>query len=162
MACCSSGYPGGGGWGGPPFFRFEREKRDPFLMLDSIMRGSWLINCSVSREKGKTTFDAVSNMGEGFPEPACRSRLQTTRCRCVRKRRGGDRPVKRHSRMVAKGPHRSRRVAPRLLQAVANDGDGKRVLVENVTVLKPEFRRLNVQVIVAAGNDRRHRKPTVG
>jgi len=27
--------------------------------------------------------DAVPKMGEGLPEPACRSRLQTARCCCV-------------------------------------------------------------------------------
>lgn len=29
--------------------------------------------------------DAVPEMGEGLPKPACRSRLQTTRCCCVQK-----------------------------------------------------------------------------
>jgi hypothetical protein len=49
-----------------------------------IIRAGWVILCSVSRTKAKA-FDAVPKMGEGLPEPACRSWLQTARCRCVQK-----------------------------------------------------------------------------
>ena len=42
------------------------------------------VDGSVSRTKAKA-FDAVPKMGDGLPEPACRSWLQTARCCCVQK-----------------------------------------------------------------------------
>jgi len=38
----------------------------------------------VSRTRAQAR-DAVLKMGDGLPESACRSRLQTTRCCCVQK-----------------------------------------------------------------------------
>ena len=38
----------------------------------------------VSRTQARAC-DAVPKMGDGPPKPACRSRLQTARCRCVQK-----------------------------------------------------------------------------
>ena len=45
---------------------------------------SWRMDESVSRTQVRTC-GAVLKMGVGFPEPACRSRLQTARCCCVQK-----------------------------------------------------------------------------
>jgi len=45
---------------------------------------SWRMDESVSRTRAKAC-GAVLKMGVGLPKPACRSRLQTTRCCCVQK-----------------------------------------------------------------------------
>jgi len=45
---------------------------------------TWHLDESVSRTQAKAC-GAVLKMGVGLPEPACRSRLQTTRCCCVQK-----------------------------------------------------------------------------
>ncbi|MGF6653185.1 hypothetical protein OKW34_003774 [Paraburkholderia youngii] len=45
---------------------------------------SWRMDESVSRTQAKAC-DAVLKMGVGLPKPACRSRLRTARCCCVRK-----------------------------------------------------------------------------
>ena len=42
-------------------------------------------NNGVCHEHRRQTCGAVLKMGAGLPEPACRSRLQTTRCCCVQK-----------------------------------------------------------------------------
>jgi hypothetical protein len=55
-----------------------------------------LSNLRVSRTRAQAR-DAVPMMGDGLPKSACRSRLQTTRCCCVQKWRGAERPWKRHS-----------------------------------------------------------------
>jgi hypothetical protein len=49
-----------------------------------IVRVPEVIIRSVSRTKAKA-FGAVPKMGDGLPEPACRSWLQTARCCCVSK-----------------------------------------------------------------------------
>ncbi len=45
---------------------------------------SWRMDESVSRTQAKAC-GAVLKMRVGLPKPACRSRLQTARCRCVQK-----------------------------------------------------------------------------
>jgi len=57
---------------------FRRRKR-PVAM-------SWRMDESVSRTRAKAC-GAVLKMGVGLPKPACRGRLQTTRCCCVQKAR---------------------------------------------------------------------------
>ena len=52
-------------------------KRDP-EMHQTRKGNQWC----VSRTRAQAR-DAVPKMGEGLPEPACRSRLQTARCCCV-------------------------------------------------------------------------------
>jgi hypothetical protein len=71
--------------------------RDPVQPLQFYCRKFQFAgaSCSVSRTRVKAR-DAVPKMGVGLPESACRSWLQTARCCCVRKRRGGERPWKRH------------------------------------------------------------------
>ena len=57
----------------------SEQKRDP--AMHQVKKGNqWC----VSRTKAEA-FDAVPKMGDGLPEPACRSWLQTARCCCVRK-----------------------------------------------------------------------------
>jgi hypothetical protein len=55
-----------------------------------------LSDLRVSRTRARAR-GAVSKMEVGLPKPACRSRLQTARCCCAQKWRGGERPWKRHS-----------------------------------------------------------------
>src|SRR5450759_308852 len=55
---------------------FRRRKRP--------VGSSWRMDESVSRTRAKAC-GAVLKMGVGLPKPACRSRLQTTRCCWVQK-----------------------------------------------------------------------------
>jgi len=61
----------------PSSTRNEKKERDP-AMHQTKKGKQWC----VSRTRVKAR-DAVLKMGDGLPEPVCRSRLQTARCCCV-------------------------------------------------------------------------------
>jgi len=61
----------------PSSTKNEKKERDP-AMHQTRKGKQWC----VSRTRVQAR-DAVLKMGEGLPEPACRSRLQTARCCCV-------------------------------------------------------------------------------
>jgi IS5 family transposase len=64
---------------------FDEERRqDPRPRDAPDQEGS---SSGVCHEHRRQTCGAVLKMGVGLPKPACRGRLQTTRCCCVQKAR---------------------------------------------------------------------------
>jgi transposase, IS5 family len=63
----------------PSSTKNDKKERDP-EMHQTKKGNQWC----VSRTRAQAR-DAVLKMGDGLPESACRSRLQTTRCCCVQK-----------------------------------------------------------------------------
>jgi len=70
--------------GAPSSTKNADKTRDP-EMHRCIRRAR--ANSGVCHEHRRQTCGAVLKMGVGLPKPACRSRLQTTRCCCVQKAR---------------------------------------------------------------------------
>src|SRR5487761_1478427 len=61
----------------PSSTKNSKGERDP-EMHQTRKGNQWCVSRTRARAR-----DAVPKMGEGLPEPACRSRLQTARCCCV-------------------------------------------------------------------------------
>jgi IS5 family transposase len=61
----------------PSSTKNKQRERDP-EMHQTRKGNQWCVSRTRARAR-----DAVPKMGEGLPEPACRSRLQTARCCCV-------------------------------------------------------------------------------
>jgi IS5 family transposase len=61
----------------PSSTKNEKKQRDP-AMRQTRKGKQWCVSRTRARAR-----DAVPKMGEGLPEPACRSGLQTARCCCV-------------------------------------------------------------------------------
>ena len=61
----------------PSSTKNEKKERDP-EMHQTRKGNQWCVSRTRARAR-----DAVPKMGDGLPEPACRSRLQTARCCCV-------------------------------------------------------------------------------